>query len=164
MKFPREAPAREPVFLTSPEVDAIIGGTPDEHQTFIRFLVGTGLRRSEATALRTVGLDLTGTHGAVSITHAWKEIGGAGWRIGQPRTPRARRTAVLPKSTTTALTAHVKGRRREGLLFSGRDGGMIWNTDKPPAVTGVAPGTLSTGSDACRTPAPACSPTARSSF
>ena len=129
VRFPREAPAREPVFLTDTEITALVDSTPTEHQIFIRFLVDTGLRWSEATALRPVDLDLSNTHGTVSVTRAWKEIGGAGWRIGQPKTPRARRTVVLPESTTRALTEYVKGRPRDGLLFSGRDGGRIWNTD-----------------------------------
>lgn len=129
IRFPRSTPAREPVFLTDTEVEAIINAAPEEYRVFIRFLVDTGLRWSEATALRPVDLDITTDHGTVSVTRAWKEIGGAGWRIGQPKTPRARRTVVLPKTTTQALAEHVKGRPREGLLFSGRDGGRIWNTD-----------------------------------
>jgi len=129
VRFPRATRTREPVFLRPAEITALLEQVPNDFQLLVRFLLDTGLRWSEATAVRPMDLDLTTEHGTVTVTRAWKERGGDGWEIGPPKTPRARRTVVMPRQLTHDLAGLAHARLPGDLLFTGRQGGRIWNTD-----------------------------------
>ena len=126
IRFTKSNSRREPVFLTRDQVDAITGAMPEHYRPFIHFLAGTGLRWSEATALRIRDVDLTSERGIVHVTRAWKE-NGDGWVIGAPKTSRGRRTVVMPAALTSLVKKRAKGRGRDELLFTGYHGGRIWN-------------------------------------
>lgn len=78
-------------FLEPHEFARLLAEIPDHYKSLVLFLVGTGARWSEATALtpRNVHLD----RGTVRIDRAWKWQGkGAGWKVGPPKSKKSRRT------------------------------------------------------------------------
>lgn len=76
-------------FLTIEEAAALVDATDAHYQPLVTFLLGTGLRWSEATALQARHVNLAA--GTVRVERAWKRVPG-GWEIGTPKTPKARRT------------------------------------------------------------------------
>lgn len=76
-------------FLTHEEFGTLYDATPAHYQPLVAFLVGTGLRWSEATALQARHVDLAA--GTVRVERAWKRIPG-GYEIGIPKSPKSRRT------------------------------------------------------------------------
>lgn len=78
-------------FLTHEEFGTLYRATAKHYQPLVAFLVGTGLRWSEATALQSRHVDLT--RGTVRVEQAWKWEGkGKGHVIGVPKSQRGRRT------------------------------------------------------------------------
>lgn len=78
-------------FLTHEEFARLIVEIPAHYQPLVALLVGTGLRWSEATALRPGDVALE--HGTIRVERAWKWAGaGKGWAIGPPKSPKSRRT------------------------------------------------------------------------
>ncbi|WP_270263743.1 tyrosine-type recombinase/integrase [Kocuria marina] len=133
IRFTKSNSRREPVFLTRTQVDVIAGAMREHYRPFVHFLAGTGLRWSEATALRIRDVDLTSERGTVHVTRAWKE-NGDGWVIGAPKTSRGRRTVVMPTALTTLVKEHAQKRGRDELLFTAYHGGRIWNGEFHKAV------------------------------
>lgn len=76
-------------FLTPEEVAALLDELPDYYVPFVTFLIGTGLRWSEATALQSRHVDLD--NGTVRVERAWKRVKG-GQVLGPPKSPKSRRT------------------------------------------------------------------------
>ena len=111
---------REPVFLTRSEVARLIAAVRPEQQTFVSFLVGTGLRWGEATALTVGDVDLDAPIPAVRVTKAWKR-GERGFYLGSPKSKAGRRTVSLGRSLVEELRP-LLDRPRDALLFPGRGG------------------------------------------
>jgi integrase len=89
-------------FLTHEEFALLIAAIPEHYRPLVVFLVGTGLRWSEATAIQTRHVDIRA--GTVRVEQAWKRVPG-GFKIGPPKTGKSKRTvnaavmalaAVLP--------------------------------------------------------------------
>ena len=76
-------------FLTIEEAAALVEATAEHYQPLVTFLLGTGLRWSEATALQARHVNLAA--GTVRVERAWKRVPG-GWELGAPKTTKARRT------------------------------------------------------------------------
>ena len=76
-------------FLTHEEAAALLDAIHPDYQPLVAFLLGTGLRWSEATALQSRHVNLEA--GTVRVERAWKRIPG-GWEIGPPKSRKARRT------------------------------------------------------------------------
>lgn len=92
-----------PRFLTHDEFGALVEATPAEWRPLVVFLVGTGMRWSEATALQ--GRHVNTQDGTIAVRQAWKRIPG-GWQIGPPKSSKAKRTvnpAVMALAAATAL-------------------------------------------------------------
>ena len=101
VRLPRASlDAVEPRFLSADEFAALIDATPEHYQPLVAFLFGTGLRWSEATAIQGRHINLAA--GTVRVEHAWKRIPGEGFRLGPPKTTKARRTV---NAATIALVA-----------------------------------------------------------
>ncbi|MCF8608720.1 site-specific integrase [Gordonia sp. HY285] len=85
---------REMVFLSRPEFDLIHGAmTREPWADLALWLVSTGMRFGEATALAPSAIDLdTGT---CRVSHAWKQ-GKSGRELGPPKSRRSVRTINLP--------------------------------------------------------------------
>lgn len=96
VRLPKASLKEEDVrFLTREEAAALVVATPEHYKPLVLFLLGTGLRWSEATALMARHVDLNA--GTVAVRQAWKRIPG-GWEIGTPKSRKARRTvnAAVP--------------------------------------------------------------------
>jgi len=106
VRLPKQAPvdAVKPRFMTRGEVADLVSATPEHYRPLVVFLVGTGLRWSEATALQSRHIDLA--NGTVRVEQAWKRVPGEDWRIGPPKTPKSTRTvnaAVLALAAVRPL-------------------------------------------------------------
>jgi integrase len=112
----------EMVFLTPQEFALVASHVREEYQPLVRFLYGTGVRYGEATALRVRDVDLLGKRKTVTIHKAWKRTGSAEWEIGEPKTPKARRTLSLSRELVELLIPLVASRRGTELLFAGNAG------------------------------------------
>lgn len=91
----RDEPA-EMVFLTHDEF-ALLHSCVSEHwQPLVEFLVASGARFSEATALKPGDIDLA--EGTVRIQRAWRYVVGEGFQLGPPKTKRSVRTIDVDPS------------------------------------------------------------------
>jgi integrase len=97
------------VFLTYEEFGQLHAEMPAHYQPLVAFMVGTGLRWSEATALQWRHVNLT--KGTVRVEQAWKRIKG-GWEIGPPKTEMADRTVNAGTRALVAV-APLKGKPNE---------------------------------------------------
>lgn len=84
---------REMVFLTGDEFDLVLGEIPEYWQPLVEFLVSSGARWSEATALKPADIDLDA--GTARIWKAWK-TGSGGYRLGTTKTRKSVRTVDVP--------------------------------------------------------------------
>ncbi|MFF9894906.1 tyrosine-type recombinase/integrase [Streptomyces longispororuber] len=84
------------------------------------FLVGTGMRWGEATALQV--RDINWTTGKVNVQRAWKRQDDNSFKIGPPKTKKARRLVMLTPELLDMLRRHVAGRRPEDWIFRGGQG------------------------------------------
>lgn len=131
VRLPRlDSAGEEMVFLEPAEFDAIVSHLPDHWRPLAHFLVGTGARWGEVTALRVGDVDMQA--GTVRISQSWKETSGAGWELGPPKTRRGRRTAKVRGAALDAIAPEMKRDPREWLFLSKRGGpvrGDWWRTD-----------------------------------
>ena len=101
-------------------------------------LLGTGLRRGEALALRWDDVDLK--KGAVSIRRSLTRDERDHWLIGEVKTPAARRSIRLPASVAAGLERHRRRQldqkmrhrdlwREQNLVFPRPDGELLHLTN-----------------------------------
>jgi integrase len=88
-------------FLTTDEAAELVAATAEHYRPLVTFLLGTGLRWSEATALQSRHVDLA--NGTVRVQRAWKRVPG-GWEVGPPKSAKANRTvnAAVPALVAVA--------------------------------------------------------------
>lgn len=91
---------QEMVFLTRDEFAVLYEAVPAYWQPLVAFLVASGCRWSEATALTPKMVDTAA--GTVRITKAWK-TGTGGYRLGVPKTKMSVRTINVPADVLAAL-------------------------------------------------------------
>lgn len=107
VRLPKDSlDAHQARFLTPEELRALVEATTEHYRPLVTFLVGTGLRWSEATALQSRHVDIA--NGTVRVEQAWKQVRGAkqGRVLGPPKSPKARRTvnaAVLALAAAKPL-------------------------------------------------------------
>lgn len=92
------------------------------------WLVGTGMRYSEATALQVADFRLTGDTPTVSVQRAWKRAAKGSERayfVGPPKTKRARRVLGLSPTQVDMIRRLIPGRRPDALVFC-TDKGNYW--------------------------------------
>jgi integrase len=87
-------------FLTSEEFSILSAEITESWRPMIRFLVASGARLSEATALRPG--DVNRAAATVRISRAWKR-GGGGYHLGAPKTKRSVRTINISASVLDGL-------------------------------------------------------------
>lgn len=115
---------RECVFLEPEEFDIVYEAVPERWRPLTLFLVTTGVRYSEATALRVgdVARNVDSTENefwTCRIAKAWKYTGTADYKLGGPKTQRGYRTINIPRETVDAL--RLAGRNKDQLLFRTRN-------------------------------------------
>lgn len=113
------------VFLTESEFETIYGRLKGDAKAFAEFLVTTGLRYSEATALQVRDLDLLGPRPHLKIRRSWKRQDDGTYKYGPPKTPRSRRNVALHRLQVYKLLPLVSGKRPKDLVFTG-PGGDRW--------------------------------------
>jgi integrase len=119
--------AREAVYL-SPEDLVMLADRIDPHYSlFIRFLGGTGLRYSEATALRRRDITIRDGRAAVRVSRAWKSKG-KGEEIGPPKTKKANRTVTCNAALSAALDVRLKEIELDDFVFQRPDGDYVRNS------------------------------------
>lgn len=100
-------------YLTHDEAADLVAATEDHYRPLVTFLLGTGLRWSEATALQTRHVSLD--NGTVRVQRAWKRVPG-GWDIGPPKSVKANRTVNAAVPALVAIT-HLLGKPTD-LVFT----------------------------------------------
>src|SRR4029077_14599120 len=98
--MPRDAPA-EMVFLTHEEFARLYSCVSEHWQPLVEFLVASGARFGEATALKPGDINLT--EGTVDIRRAWRYVSGEGHELGPPKTRRSIRTIDVADDTLAKL-------------------------------------------------------------
>jgi integrase len=109
----------EMVFLTRAEFATLLAAVTEPWRPMIEFLVASGCRLGEATALRPDDVDRAAS--TVRIARAWKRSHG-GYQIGPPKTKRSKRTINMPAGVLKKLdlggewlfTNPGRGRRNAG--------------------------------------------------
>lgn len=136
---------REMTLLERDEFKILISEIPEYWRPLVQFLVSSGCRWSEATALKPADIDKTA--GTVRITKAWK-TGAGGYTLGVPKTTKSVRTINLPAVVLDQLdlsgqwvftnSGRGKGRFADGVVRDD-DGPVRIHSFQPnvwrPAVT-----------------------------
>lgn len=112
-------------FLTHDEFRILLDEIQISMQPFVLFLVGTGLRFSEAAALTPA--DFTDDRGeySVSVQKAWKDKGDGTRYIGTPKSERSRRTVGLGKNLTGQIAPLVASAKPGETVFKMPQGGQL---------------------------------------
>ena len=121
----RDADTEEHVYLTHEEFGTLLAMLPEHYRPFTVFLVGTGVRFSEASALRAKDVNLRDS--SAYIRQAWKDTSGAGYKLGAPKTTKSRRTIGLPPQIVAMLDRVMAGRKPDEYVFVNRRGNPIRN-------------------------------------
>lgn len=117
--------AGEHIYLEADELATLLGLMKPHWRPFTLFLVGTGVRFSEAAAL-TIG-DLNLRNHEARIRQSWKETSGGPALLGAPKTRMSRRTIAIPHELTPGLAEHVAGMPRTLWVFTNTRGNPIRN-------------------------------------
>lgn len=121
----REGVREEPVFLSSAEFATLLSFTPQPFQALVYFLVSTGVRWGEATALTWSDLVLHGKTPSVRVTKAWKKTAGGPAEIGTTKSRKGRRTVSLSPDCVRLL-GHPGA--PTDFVFTGLEGtGHLWH-------------------------------------
>jgi integrase len=99
VRLPRDEHT-EMVFLSREQFAELLGAVTEYWRPLVEFLVASGARWGEVTALQPADVDRDA--GTVRIARAWKHRGG-GYRIGPPKTRKSRRTINVPTSVLGKL-------------------------------------------------------------
>lgn len=126
-------------FLTAGEFAMVHRQLDDQYKDLAAFLVLTGARYGEATAITVGDVDLMAKPPTVRITKAWKRDGSKGHYVGVTKTPNSKRTVSLPPTLVEMLIPLVASRPADELLFTGPQGGRVqhklfWHHHWVPAV------------------------------
>ena len=121
-------------FLTTPEVGQLLrSAETHRYQVVLRFILGTGLRRGEALALRWTDIDFDRANAKLrgSLTRRGSQL-----VVSGVKTKASRRTIALSPAMVGLLRQH-KARQATERLKAGnrwRDGGFVFATDEGAAV------------------------------
>lgn len=114
--------AREHVFLTVEQVQALAGVIGDRYKPLVWLLASTGLRIGEAVELRVRDLELG--RGRIRVERAVVFVRGGAPVVGPPKNGRARTVSVTP-FLAGMLGEYVKGKRANDLVFIGPRGAQV---------------------------------------
>lgn len=93
---------RETIYLTQDDFVRLLSNVTEFWCPLVEFLVASGCRWGEATALKPSDIDRA--NGTVRITRAWKRTyDRAGYEIGPPKTKKSIRTINVPKAVLDKL-------------------------------------------------------------
>lgn len=121
-RLPRKDPVDDPVFLDRTQFDEIAAAMPEQWRPLATWLVMTGMRFSEATALTVGDITPTATGGVVRISKAWKWTGTTEKRLSYPKSRAGRRTINVPAQAIELLDLD---RPNTKLLFTNKLGDRV---------------------------------------
>ncbi|MBT2554942.1 site-specific integrase [Arthrobacter sp. ISL-5] len=126
-------------FLTHAEFGLILQGMGERYKTFTEFLVMTGTRFGEATAVTVADVDLMSKPATMRINKAWKRGEDSEYYIGATKTGAGKRTVSLNPHLVEVLIPLVASRPGSDLLFTTPKGERIihklyWHHYWVPAV------------------------------
>lgn len=128
IKLPDASRVKQPVFLTQTEFNLFLGHVDPQWQGLVSVFAATGMRYSEATALKPTDFLLDSDQPLVRVTKAWKDQGGGRMEIGPPKTRRGTRSVSLPASLVPDLRALIEDADDDEFLFRGPNGGLLTNS------------------------------------
>jgi integrase len=113
-------------FLTRAEWHVLEQALPEgTARDLCGFLVGSGLRWGEATALTVGAVDVLADPPRVYVGRAWKKDGKGGVVLGAPKSQRSRRTVPIAPWVRDLLIPHVASKADDEFLFTGLRGGPL---------------------------------------
>ncbi|UQE74244.1 site-specific integrase [Gordonia sp. PP30] len=119
-RLPRKD-GNEMCFLTRSEFDLLHDAMTPRWQPLTRWLVATGMRFGEATALTVA--DINAADGTARVSKAWKYTGShVDRRLGTTKTKKGQRTINVPASVIALVDLDRPG---EALAFPTRTGGPV---------------------------------------
>ena len=131
----------EGVFLSSDEFATLLHFVDERYKRFVLFLVGSGCRWGEATAVTWRDIDLNARPATVRIDKAWKKGTTGAPVLGHPKSSKATRTISLWPEIVAALGVPGDGGElvfgspeSKTHLWPGRFRSSIW----VPAVTAAS--------------------------
>jgi integrase len=125
IRLPKSRDTEDTIRFMTPEEWARIAANLKAHYVpFFQFLLGSGLRFSEATVLTAKDFKLDGVPPTVRVSKAWKQDKANGFYVGPPKTKKSRRTVSLAPSTIATVRPLVEG-AGDGLVFRQVKGGAI---------------------------------------
>lgn len=116
MRMPKNDDPHETIFLTREQFALLHSKVTAPWQPMVEFLVASGARWGEASALRPG--DVNREDGTVRISQSWKQ-GSGGYRLGSTKTRKGLRTINVPKSVLDKLDYSNE------FLFVNRAGGPV---------------------------------------
>lgn len=127
------------MFLTHAEYQLILNSMDEHYKPFISFLVMTGTRFGEATALRVADIDLISQPPTARINKAWKRDYQSRYYIGPTKTGAGKRTIGLNPALAHLLAPLTANRSENQFLFTTPTGNRIaqkpfWDHYWRPAV------------------------------
>ncbi|WP_285244079.1 site-specific integrase [Pseudarthrobacter sp. fls2-241-R2A-127] len=127
------------LFLSHAEFSLLAGCMHAQYKTLVQFLVMTGARFGEATALKVADIDLLSKPPTARINKAWKRDGQSRYYLGPTKTRAGKRSAGLNPALVDLLIPLVADRPGSELLFTTPDGQRIahkpfWQHHWVPAV------------------------------
>ena len=119
-------------FLTWDEWQLIYKNLHITYQPLALFLVMSGARFGEATAVTVADFNWRNVPATIRINKSWKRDGDNVYYVGQPKTPTSKRTVAVPPAVVEALQPLTEGVAGTTLLFrTGSDGRIaqkyFWN-------------------------------------
>lgn len=118
-----ETPEME--IFTEDEWQAFHDAIAPYYRPLTLFLIATGVRIGEATAVQVRDLNLTGARPTVTIRRAWKKGEGNARQLGSTKSKRGNRTIVLPPELHDDLMRLARDRDARAFLFVGPRGAVI---------------------------------------
>lgn len=113
-------------FLSHGEFALLLSKVDPHFRPFVMFLVGTGLRFSEATALTSADFqDAGGGEYLVTVSKAWKEDRVKGRYVGDPKSDAAHRVVQMDATTAHAVAPLVGSARAGDPVFTMKRGGAL---------------------------------------
>lgn len=126
VKLPRTGTVkRAATFLTKAEWRTLEAAIPDEYRLFAQFLVNTGARFGEVTALTWSDLDLDADIPTAHVSKAWKEGGDGRLVIGAPKSKTSIRYVSLPSKLAKDLKKSAEDKTPTDLVFPDPRGAVM---------------------------------------